>query len=140
MKIRHPSPPVSEAGASICTDCTTRSQCLGTNLADLPALPMSVEPGIVEKDDLLYVQGEPANDLYVIRRGTVKLTNEPTDDAPPLQRICVSPEMIGTEALNAGSYGATARALRRTWICRLSPKRQAGASEDRSASTSTSEA
>jgi len=83
---------------------------------ELRELASQSEKAVYEAGDLLFVQEEPGEDFFLIRRGTVEIL------APTLLAVRERGELIGEMALvDSGRRSATARARTRVEVRRLGP-------------------
>ncbi|PKN84526.1 MAG: hypothetical protein CVU46_13860 [Chloroflexi bacterium HGW-Chloroflexi-8] len=84
------------------------------NLAieDLEKLSQSALPVELLKDDVLFLQGDPANKIYLLLHGNIKLVQTHHDGQQIVIRIAGPVEMIGALALGrVNSYPASAYAM-----------------------------
>lgn len=73
------------------------------------------------KKTMLFVEGSPADSLYVVRKGTVKLEESLPDGSPRIVRVVKKAGVVGLEAFlnNHQRYDQTAIALQDAEVCRI---------------------
>ena len=72
--------------------------------------------------DVLFREGEPANRLFVLRSGQVKLTTSLPDGREQILRLGAMGHLLGLESLNAGTYSYTATAILPAEACTIRHK------------------
>ena len=107
---------------SDCILCPIRARALFAHLeeSDLDQGITGVRNGILRANTVIYRQGEPAETVFTIRSGVVKLITEDPDSQPRILRMLGRGSAIGLESLEgAAVYGQTAIAMRDLNICRI---------------------
>lgn len=82
---------------SDCIACPIRASALFAHLgeADLEQRFKGIRNGILRADTVIYRQGEPAETVFTIRSGVVKLVCEETDSQPRIVRLLGRGSAIG---------------------------------------------
>jgi len=106
---------------SDCILCPIRASALFAHLkeTDLDRRLTGVCNGILRASTVIYRQGEPAETVFTIRSGVVKLVIEDTDSQPRILRMLGRGSAIGLESLEDRPYEQTAIAMRDLNICRI---------------------
>lgn len=106
---------------SDCIPCPIRASALFAHLGetDLDRRLKGIRNGILRADTVIYRQGEPAETVFTIRSGVVKLVCEDTDSQPRIVRLLGRGSAIGLESLECNTYGQTAIAMRDLNLCRI---------------------
>lgn len=108
-------------GTSDCRQCGIRDMVL---FADLNERDFGHIHAPI--DDLEYVQGEtlyseasPAQGIFTLRSGMVKLVRSTLDGRPRIVRVLRAGDVIGLEALAGARYDSDAVALTLATVCRI---------------------
>lgn len=108
-------------GTSDCRQCGIRDMVLFADLNERDFGHIHVPI-----DDLEYVQGEtlyseasPAQGIFTLRSGMVKLVRSTLDGRPRIVRVLRAGDVIGLEALAGARYDSDAVALTPVTVCRI---------------------
>jgi CRP/FNR family transcriptional regulator len=114
-----------------CEGCVVRRTLEGGELpaADLEQLLQRSETVTVRAKQTLYEQGAPAEALFMIRRGAVKMLVSESGLPPQLVRWMTAGNVIGLEAVTGGCYRHSAVAIEPLECCRI-PQAVAGFLEE----------
>lgn len=106
---------------SDCIHCAIRSSALFAELdtADLDQRLRPIHNGLVRGNTVLYRQGDPAEAVFTLRSGVVKLVGEDADFGPRIMRMLGRGAAIGLESVAGGTYTHTAVAMRDLNLCRI---------------------
>lgn len=106
---------------SDCIHCAIRSSALFAELdtVDLDQRLRPIHNGLVRGDSIIYRQGEPAEAVFTIRSGVVKLVGTDADSSPRILRMVGRGAAIGLESVDGGTYLHTAIAMRDLNLCRI---------------------
>lgn len=114
--------PSVSACNSPCRDCARSSRCLGGQLS-ADGAPSAQAAGVirmvVDKGDHLYRVGDSAEHLYVVRGGALKTYVVSSGGDEEIRGFHLAEELAGLDAVCQPQFRANARALSRTWVCRL---------------------
>lgn len=114
---------VSEAwtGIADCRNCAIRQSVLFAHLdeADFDAIHLPIEQFTYAPGGVIYCQDDPAEAIYTIRSGLVKLTQYLPDGTQRIVRLLRSTDVIGLEALMLDRTEHAATALHATEVCRI---------------------
>lgn len=115
--------------------CTQKdSDCISNNLeqfwlfknftpSEIAVLNREAQPESLLKGQLLFTQSEPANGLFLIKRGRVKLVKKLEDGSRPILDIRKTGDFIGeTVFSDQGQYPVSAVCLEDTTIDRFTQK------------------
>ncbi len=106
-----------------CTDCPRQSRCLGGLLVEgmTPAQAQSagVSRSVLDKGEHLYRIGDQAEHLYLVRGGALKTYVVSADGDEEIRGFQLAEDIVGLDAICNPEFRANARALSRTWVCRL---------------------
>lgn len=121
MSTSQPSTAVSASHP--CLDCSRKSRCLGGLLVEgMPAdqaATVAVTRMVVDKGEHLYRADDQADHLYVVRGGALKTYVSSIDGNEEIRGFHLAEEVAGLDAICQTSFRSSARALSRTWVCRL---------------------
>lgn len=108
-------------GVSNCRACGIRQSALFGRLteSELGLVHEAVEERLYEPEDLLYRPGEPANAVYTIRSGWVKLVRYLSDGSYRIVRIAQAGDVLGLEGMLSQPHLHDAIVLRPSHICRI---------------------
>mgnify|MGYP001823208251 CR=1 FL=1 len=120
---RPPSPCVSflKERESDCLRCALRASTLFSRLEehDLDSLLKPIHNGVVRADSVIYRAGDPADAVYTVRSGVVKLVGAGVGDTPRIVRLLGRGAAIGIEGMEDQPYEHTVIALRELSLCRI---------------------
>lgn len=106
---------------SDCIHCAIRASALFAEL-DTVELDQRLRPihnGLVRGNTVIYRQGDPAEAVFTLRSGVVKLVNAEADFGPRILRMVGRGAAIGLESVDGGTYLHTAVAMRDLNLCRI---------------------
>lgn len=106
---------------SDCLSCAIRASALFAELeiADLDHRLKPIRNGVLRGDSVIYRHGEPADSVFTIRSGMVKLMGGDPDGSRRILRLLGRGAAIGLESLDGGTYAHTAVAIRDLNLCRI---------------------
>jgi len=106
---------------SDCVHCAIRASALFAELdaAELDQRLKAIHNGLVRSNTIIYSKGDPAEAVFTLRNGVVKLVGADADDAPRILRILGRGAAIGLESIDGGTYAHTAVAMRDLNLCRI---------------------
>jgi CRP-like cAMP-binding protein len=106
---------------SDCMHCAIRGSALFAKLdqADLDQRLKPIHNGLAKASTVIYRQGDPAEAVFTIRHGVVKLVGQDPDSSPRILRVLGRGAAIGLESVDGGTYAHTAVALRDLNLCRI---------------------
>lgn len=104
-----------------CRHCPMRQQALFSALRgpDFEHIYLPIRNAICPPGTLIYREDEPAEAVYTIRSGTLKLSKHTDADGERIVRRLGRGSAAGLEALTHGLYWHTAVALREVELCRI---------------------
>lgn len=104
-----------------CTHCAVRRHTVLGNLpvAAFEEVVRSVRSGTLLPAAVIYREGQPADAVYTVRRGTVKLVKRAPDGAARIVRLLGRGAAIGLEGLTHAVYWHSAVAMRSVDLCRI---------------------
>ncbi|MCU0299199.1 MAG: Crp/Fnr family transcriptional regulator [Candidatus Nanopelagicales bacterium] len=104
-----------------CRHCPMRQQALFSALRgpDFEHIFLPIRSAICPPGTLIYREDEPAEAVYTIRSGTLKLSKRCEHGGDRIVRILGRGSAAGLEALTQGFYWHTAAALREAELCRI---------------------
>lgn len=107
-------------GGNDCLACDGRENSLFSGLPEsaLESLHVDVHNVVVPAGAVLYEQGQPAEHLWVLRTGPVKLVASSWDGERRIVRVLKAGDIAGMEGLLAGSFSHTAVAVGEVRACR----------------------
>lgn len=108
-------------GIANCRTCTIRQSVLfaGLDEADFDTIHRPIEQFSYAPGTLIYGTDDPAEWLFTIRSGLVKLTQYLPDGTQRIVRLMRTSDTIGLEALMVERYEHDAIALHQTEVCRI---------------------
>ncbi len=105
---------------SPCQDCARRSHCLGAALTEGPAgQNTAIVRSVIDKGAHLYRAGDTADTLYLIRSGAAKTYTVSVQGDEEIRGFQLANDIAGLDSVCGGSHRLNARALGRTWVCKL---------------------
>lgn len=108
-------------GLANCRNCPIRRSVLfaGLEESDFDAVHQPIDQYTYAPGGEIYSQDQPANALFTIRNGLVKLVQYLPDGTQRIVRLLQSTDIIGLESLLLSNYQHTAIALHQTELCRI---------------------
>jgi CRP-like cAMP-binding protein len=108
-------------GNSDCSACSIRSSVLFAELneEDFSKIHSPIDDLRFEANSGIYTQGEPAEYLYTLREGYIKLLHLNSDGSGRIVRLVMPGDLFGMEALLSDRYAHSATALSNTYLCRI---------------------
>jgi CRP-like cAMP-binding protein len=109
------------AGTADCRNCAIRASVLFAGLKEdvFERLHRPIVQMIYPVGAVIYSSGEPAQALFTLRSGLVKMTQFLPDGTQRIVRLQRKTDLLGLEALVEPEYPHTATALQRTEVCQL---------------------
>ena len=93
----------------------------GLSLRDVHALATSCRDLILKKNQIIYHQGDPADNVYILNRGTVRLMVTAPSGRRKIVGILANGQVFGEEVfVSQGKHGTEAVAHDESWISILS--------------------
>ncbi len=107
-------------GVADCGQCLLRESALFSGLeeADFATMHQPINQFVVPAGERIYASGDPAETMFTIRSGLVKLVQYLPDGTQRIVRLLRSTDVLGIESLVERSYQHDAFALRSTELCR----------------------
>ncbi len=105
-----------------CSDCGLDRLCLpvGLGAEDLPRLDDIVrQRRPLRRGDCLYRAGEPFRTVYAVRSGSLKTFTDSGDGREQVTGFYLPGELVALDAIGAGVYPTTARALETSSVCEV---------------------
>lgn len=106
-----------------CLECIRKSRCIGGLLVEgMPvdqASNVAVCRMVVDKGEHLYRADDKADHVYVVRGGALKTYVTSLEGDEEIRGFHLAEEVAGLDAICQPSFRSSARALSRTWVCRL---------------------
>ncbi len=108
-------------GTSDCRTCGIREMVLFADLGehDFAKIHSPIDDLEFERGAALYDEGSPAEGIYTLRSGMVKLVRSTPDGRQRIVRVLRSGDVIGLEALATARYDSEAIALTAVAVCRI---------------------
>jgi CRP-like cAMP-binding protein len=108
-------------GNSDCSACSIRSSVLFAELneEDFSKIHTPIDDLRFEANSRIYTQGEPAEFLYTLREGYIKLLHLNSDGSGRIVRLVMPGDLFGMEALLGERYAHSATALSNAYLCRI---------------------
>ena len=138
MRTRNPDPPVlekavAETGGALtcgevswdtiadCRYCAIRQQALFSALRgpDFEHIFVPIRSAVIPAGTEIYCQDSPADAIYTVRRGIIKLLVRGPSDGGRIVRLLGRGAAVGLEALTRGVYWHTAVAMGESELCRV---------------------
>lgn len=113
---------VPERGGVACSDCGLDRLCLpvGIGAEDLPRLDDIVRRRRpLRRGDCLYRADEPFHTVYAVRSGSLKTFTVSGDGREQVTGFYLPGELVALDAIGAGVYPTSARALETSSICEV---------------------
>ncbi|MDI1246274.1 MAG: Crp/Fnr family transcriptional regulator [Rhodoferax sp.] len=108
-------------GTSNCRQCGIRDMVLFADLNehDFARIHAPIDDLEYAQGDALYAEASPAQGIYTLRSGMVKLVRSTLDGRPRIVRVLRAGDVVGLEALADGRYDCDAIALTPVAVCRI---------------------
>ena len=108
-------------GTSDCRSCGIRDMVLFADLneQDFSDMHTPIDDMGFQADAVLYREGQTAQGLFTLRKGTVKLVRATVDGRERIVRVLRPGDVIGLEALVTGRYDSEAVAMVDVSVCRI---------------------
>lgn len=117
------SPCITFLGAreSDCRHCALRSTALFARLdaSELDSRLKPIHNGIIKADSVVYREGDPADAVFTVRSGVVKLVGSCGGGTARILRLLGRGAAIGLEAMDRKAFEHTAIAMREVSLCRI---------------------
>ncbi|MDZ4079036.1 MULTISPECIES: Crp/Fnr family transcriptional regulator [Hydrocarboniphaga] len=107
------------AATSPCRDCARGAHCLGAALVEGCANPPTVTRTVIDKGEHLFRSGDAGDSLYVVRSGAIKTYVDSAEGEEQIRSFALANDVAGLDAVCGGVHRTGAKAISRTWICRL---------------------
>ena len=111
----------SWGGVADCRHCAMRKTSLFSVLRgpDFDKILLPIRNAGLPAKTVIYLENQPADAVFTIRRGLVKLVKQAPDGSPRITRLLGRGAALGLEALTEGIYWHTAVAMREVDLCRI---------------------
>jgi CRP/FNR family transcriptional regulator, anaerobic regulatory protein len=108
-------------GTSDCRSCGIRDMVLFADLneQDFSEMHTPIDDLSFGAGDVMYAEGQTAQGLFTLRKGTVKLIRTTVDGRERIVRVLRPGDVIGLEALVTSRYDSEAVALVDVSVCRI---------------------
>jgi CRP/FNR family transcriptional regulator len=108
-------------GTSDCRHCGIRDMVLFADLneRDFSRIHAPIDDLEYTQGDALYAEASPAQAIFTLRSGMVKLVRSTLDGRPRIVRVLRAGDVIGLEALAGARYDTDAVALTPVSVCRI---------------------
>jgi CRP-like cAMP-binding protein len=108
-------------GTADCRHCPVRQQALFSALrgSDFDQMFSPIRSAIVPAGTVLYTESAPADAIYTVRWGVVKLSKRAPDGVMRIVRLLGPSAAVGLEGLQEGLHWHTATTLQQTGLCRI---------------------
>jgi CRP/FNR family transcriptional regulator, anaerobic regulatory protein len=108
-------------GISDCRSCGIRDMVLFADLneQDFSEMHSPIDDMVFQSDSVMYTEGQTAQGLYTLRKGTVKLVRSTVDGRERIVRVLRPGDVIGLESLGTGRYDCEAVAMVDISVCRI---------------------
>lgn len=112
---------VAWSGEADCRNCSLRSSVLFAGLEehDFEQIHRPIDQFLFQPGEILYRAGQPADRLYTVRSGLVKLVQFLPDGAQRIVRLMRTADVVGLESLLDEPYEHDAVAMQPTEVCCL---------------------
>ena len=110
----------SPRSAARCSSCAMRHLCMPQGLAhdDLPKLEALIcAARSVRRGEALYRVGDPFDNLYAVRSGSLKTVMAHRDGREQVTGLRIAGEPLGLDGISANSHTCTAVALEDSSVC-----------------------
>jgi CRP-like cAMP-binding protein len=104
-----------------CRHCAIRQQSLFAALrgTDFDQVFPAIKSAIVPAGTVLYTESDPADAIYTVRWGVVKLAKRSPQGTDRIVRLLGPGAAVGLEGLQEGVHWHTATALQQSGLCRI---------------------
>ncbi len=104
-----------------CRHCAIRQQTLFAALrgSDFDQVFLPIKSAIVPAGAVLYAESGPADAIYTVRWGLVKLAKRSPEGTTRIVRLLGPGAAVGLEGLKEGLHWHTATTLQQTGLCRI---------------------
>lgn len=108
-------------GTSDCRSCGIRDMVLFADLneQDFSDMHTPIDDLSFQPDAILYSEGQSAQGVFTLRKGTVKLVRTTVDGRERIVRVLRPGDVIGLEALVTSRYDSEAVAMVDVSVCRI---------------------
>jgi CRP-like cAMP-binding protein len=108
-------------GTSDCRSCGIRDMVLFADLneQDFGDMHTPIDDLSFQSGAILYSEGQSAQGVFTLRKGTVKLVRATMDGRERIVRVLRPGDVIGLEALVTGRYDSEAVAMVDVCVCRI---------------------
>jgi CRP/FNR family transcriptional regulator, anaerobic regulatory protein len=108
-------------GTSDCRSCGIRDMVLFADLneQDFSEMHTPIDDLSFSAGDVMYAEGQGAQGLFTLRKGTVKLIRATVDGRDRIVRVLRPGDVIGLEALVTSRYDSEAVAMVDVSVCRI---------------------
>lgn len=108
-------------GASDCQTCGIRELVLFADLTheDFNQIHAPIDDLLYKRGHTVFFEGAPAQYLYTLRRGRIKLTKSTSDGHARIVGLLRAGDVMGLESLVSERYEAEAVALESVSLCRI---------------------
>jgi CRP-like cAMP-binding protein len=108
-------------GSADCLNCDIRSSVLFAGLSDedCEVIARPIDDLVVQSQDFLYRAGSPANAIFTVRGGLIKLVQYLPDGKQRIVRLLRGYDVTGLEAMLGQPYQHDAIVLQKAEICRI---------------------
>jgi len=106
--------------ASPCHSCARRKTCLGGALVEnMNERAPTVTRCVIDKGNHLFRSGDTADTLYVVRSGATKTYVVSAEGEEEIRGFQLANDVAGLDAVCSDAHRGNAKAIGRTWVCRL---------------------
>ncbi len=108
-------------GTSDCRNCAIRDMVLFADLNehDFGLIHAPIDDLEFNTGALLYAEGDGAQGVFTLRKGTIKLVRVTADGRQRIVRVLRAGDVVGLEALATAHYNSDAVALSNVAVCRI---------------------
>lgn len=108
-------------GGADCVNCSIRKSVLfaGLEISECAAIHRPIDEVVLSPHEALYRAGDPAQSVFTIRSGLVKLVQYLPDGHQRIVRLLRDTDVTGLEALLEQPYQHDAIVLQPTEVCRI---------------------
>ena len=108
-----------------CQDCVIRDVTIFSDLEaeELKSISQLIYLSRYRKHQVLFLEDNPAQTVFIIKSGTIKVSKSLEDGREQILRILKSGDILGFEAIYEDNYSATAEALSDAELCCLNKEK-----------------
>ena len=108
-------------GDSDCVKCNIRKSVLfaGLEISDCESIHRPIDDIMLAPQEVLYRAGDPAQAVFTIRSGLLKLVQYLPDGRQRIVRLLRATDVTGLEALLGKTYQHDAIVLQQSEVCRI---------------------